>query len=144
MTVDTETGEVTASARKPSAAALAIHSQQKGRSWAFGASGLTYTLKFEVNPGHADEIPGQLRGGATVWWEPEAASEPTIIGTAVISGGYAIKDDADDYEHHILTLKAPQTDLVEGVAVMDGPARGSENGPAGTLYIEKNQTEMGL
>jgi hypothetical protein len=142
--IDTETGEVTGATRKPGAAALAIHGQQKGRSWTFGAAGLTYTLSFEVNPGHADAIPGYLRGGASVWWQPKNMDEPTLIATGATSGGYTIRSDADDFEHHVLKLKVPQDDLVEGVAVMDGPARSANDAPAGTLYIEQNQQSMGF
>ncbi len=140
--VDDSTGEVK-SGPQPPQGALAVHAQQKARGWRFGASGMTYTLQFEVNPGHADQLPKEFRGGARLWWKPEGF-DATLLSTAAIGGSYSIKDDADDFEHHILTIKLPQADVVEGVAVMDGPAKNSNGGVAGVLFIQNNQMNAGL
>lgn len=112
-------------------------------------NGLTYELKFEVQPGNADAIADLFTGDAPrIWWKPEGANSNTVISRGARMSRFTISlstsDEAERHDTVILRLTAG--DIGVGIGVLQGPwtTPGAGAPVPGLLTIEPMQQSLGI
>jgi len=142
---DPSTGEV----RGPGAGSFAIIAQFTADSHGSSRNGLNYKLKFEVSPGHSEEMAELFTGDAPrLWWKPEGAASPSLISHGAQMPKYtiSISTNEDAERHDVVELRLTGGDIAIGVGVLLGPwsSGGNSNPVPGVLFIEPVQQSMGL